>query len=304
RVLGKALPIRCAVNAQAAREDELDALPAVPASSQGRAVAVVGGGPAGMEAARVAALRGYHAVLFERAGELGGTLNIADKTPLKEKLTRLTRTLARQCEVAGVEVRLGCEATPADVAALDPAAVIVACGATPKVPASVPGIDGPRVCTAEDVITGVAEPIGKVAVIGGGLTGLEAAEVLLDRGLDVTIVGRAPMLGRNVFGAILNDQLSRIMPHDPTVLTGSCLEEVRDGAIVVRSVADGALSEVAVDWVVLALGVSPRCDVVEAFEQAPELAGVPVVAAGDAAKSGRVAEAVCGGFEAAFALQA
>ena len=304
RVLGKALPIRCAVNAQAAREDELDALPAVPASSQGRVVAVVGGGPAGMEAARVAALRGYHAVLFERAGELGGTLNIADKTPFKEKLTRLTRTLARQCEVAGVEVRLGCEVTPADVAALDPAAVIVACGATPKVPASVPGIDGPRVCTAEDVITGVAEPTGKVAVIGGGLTGLEAAEVLLDRGLDVTIVGRAPMLGRNVFGAILNDQLSRIMPHDPTVLTGSCLEEVRDGAIVVRSVADGALSEVAVNWVVLALGVSPRCDVAEAFEQAPELAGVPVVAAGDAAKAGRVAEAVRGGFEAAFALQA
>ena len=304
RVLGKALPIRCAVNAQAAREDELDVLPAVPAGSTGRVVAVVGGGPAGMEAARVAALRGYRAVLFERGSEPGGTLNIADKTPFKEKLTRLSATMARQCEVAGVEVRLGTEATPALVAQLDPAAVIVACGATPKVPADVPGIDGPRVCTADDVITGVAEPSGKVAVIGGGLTGLEAAEVLLDRGLDVTIVGRAPMLGRNVFGAILNDQLSRIMPHDPTVLTGSCLAEVRDGSIVVRAVADRSLSEVATDWVVLALGVAPLREVVVAFEDAPELAGVPVVAAGDAAKAGRVAEAVRGGFEAAFVLQA
>ena len=304
RVLGKALPIRCAVNAQAAREDELGELPAVPAGSAGRVVAVVGGGPAGMEAARVAALRGYHAVLFERAQELGGTLNIADKTPFKEKLMRLGATMARQCEVAGVEVRLGAEVTPAQVAELEPAAVIVACGATPKVPVDVPGIDGAHVCTAEDVITGAAEPTGKVAVIGGGLTGLEAAEVLLERGLEVTIVGRAPMLGRNVFGAILNDQLSRVLPAGATALTGSCLEEVREGSIVVRAVADGALSEVAADWVVLALGVKPRRDVVEAFESAPELAGVPVVAAGDAARAGRVAEAVRGGFEAAFALQA
>lgn len=307
RVLGKALPIRCAVNAQAAREDELDALPPVPCGQQGRAVAVVGGGPAGMEAARVLALRGYHAVLFERAQELGGTLQVAAKTPHKEKLSRLVATMRTQCERAGVEVRMGVEATPALVAELDPAGVVVACGACPKVP-EVPGCEAGRaagqVCTAEDVIEGWVSPTGRVAVIGGGLTGLEAAEVMLDRGLEVTIVGRAPMLGRNVFGAILNDQLSRVMPHEPCVLTGCCLEEVRPGAIVVRSVEDGTTREVAADTVVLALGVSPRREQVAAFEEAPELAGVPVVAAGDAAQPGRVAEAIRGGFEAAYALGA
>lgn len=296
RVLGKALPIRCAVNARAAREDELSDLRHDGAD---RTVAVVGGGVAGMEAARVLALRGFAPVVFEQSDRLGGALNVADRAELREKLTHLVETMTLQLERLGVEVRLGTKATPEALRELEPAAVLLACGAKPKDP-QLPGAETANVCTADDVLTGASVPAGRAVVVGGGLTGLEAAEELLGRGLSVTIVGRAPKLGRNVFGAILNDELSRIMPHEPQVLTSCVPTQVRPGELEVEHLDTGEHATVPADWVVLALGVTPRTE-----ELAPLQAAFPDARViGDARKPGRVWSAMRDGFEAAYALEA
>lgn len=295
RVLGNGLPIRCAVNARTAREIEFEN---PRKDGEGRTVAVVGGGPAGMEAARVLAERKFKVVLFEKAEKLGGTLNVADKPAFKDKLTRLAETMTIQLEKLGVEVRLGAEATPEMVNALNPVGVIVACGARPVVP-PLPGVEGKQVFLAEDVLLGKAAPTGKVAVIGSGLTGLETAEMLLSRGLEVSIVEMATQIGPGIFGAILNDELSRITPHNPGLYPGHKLLSIGEGCVKLEK-ADGGQAELAADSVVLALGVRPRGDVVKAFERGCR----NVRAAGDARQGGRIATAVREGYEAAYTFEA
>ena len=296
RVLGQGLPIRCAINARTAREDVLSHL---RKNGEGKTVAVIGGGPAGMEAARVLALRGFKPVLFEKSAALGGTLNIADKPAFKDKLTRLVETMTVQLERLNVEVRLGVEATPELVKALDPVGVIVACGASPVVP-PLPGVELPHVCLAEDVILGRVAPAGNVAVIGSGLTGLETSEMLLSRGQKVAIVEMAPQIGPGIFGAILNDELSRITPHDPTLLPGHKLAAIHADHVSLIKTEDGSAVDVPADSVVLALGVRSRTAVVQAFQQAFD----NVVAVGDARKGGRIATAIREGYEAAYVFEA
>ena len=288
RVLGGGLPIRCAVNARTAREDVFTHL---RKDGEGKTVAVVGGGPAGMEAALTLAQRKYKVVLFEKADKLGGTLNIADKPAFKDKLTRLAETMTTQLQKAGVEVRLGQAATPELVAAIAPVGVVVACGARPVVP-PLPGVDGGQVCLAEDVILGKVQPEGKVAVIGSGLTGLETAEMLLSRGSKVSIVEMAPQISPGIFGAILNDELSRIKPHGPGLYPGHKLLSIQSGSITVEK--DGEKLDIPADSVVLALGVRPNAGTVQEFKEAFE----NVYVVGDARQGGRIATAIREGYEA------
>lgn len=297
RVIGQAMPIRCSVNPRAGREDEF-AEEGLRARSDGagRAVAVVGGGPAGMEAAIVLARRGFAPVLLERGAALGGTLRVADKPPFAERIGELAQSMARELEALGVDVRLGVEATPELVAGLDPWAVVVAVGAEPLVPGDVPGIGRDSVCTAEAVLLGERDPQGTVAVVGSGLTGLETAGLLAARGRRLVLVSRSDELGRGVFGPVRNDVLARVMPSRPEVRLGQRLAAVEDGCVVLEGKADGARSQVACDSVVLALGVRPRAETVEAFRAAfPRVRAV-----GDARRGRRIVDAVREGFEAGW----
>lgn len=299
RVIGSGMPIRCAVNPRAGREDEFseEALRAC-ADGAGRTAVVVGGGPAGMEAAMTLARRGFQTVLFERGAQLGGTLNVADKAPFKDRIGELVQGMSRELESLGVDVRLGVEATPELVAGLDPWAVVVAAGSDPLVPAGIPGIRRGNVCTAESVLLGQADPLGTVAVVGAGLTGLDAAEVLAAKSRRLVIVGRAPELAPRVFGAIRNDQLGRIMPAAPELHLGCALVAVEDCGVVIEDRKTGERERVACDSVVLALGVRPRSETVEAFQ----VAFPRVRAVGDARRGGRIVDAVRDGFEAGWAL--
>lgn len=294
RVLGQGLPIRCAVNARTAREDVFNHL---RKDGDGRTVAVIGGGPAGMEAARVLAERKFKVVLFEKSEKLGGTLNIADKPAFKDKLTRLAETMTVQLEKLGVEIRLGAEATPEMVREIAPVGVIVACGARPVVP-PLPGTDGAQVYLAEDVILGKAAPEGEVAVIGSGLTGLETSEMLLSRGSKVSIVEMASQIGPGIFGAILNDELSRIKPHNPGLYPGHKLLAIEEGCVKLEK--GGEQVELKADSVVLALGVRPNAGTVKTFKDAFE----NVMVVGDARQGGRIATAIREGYEAAYVFEA
>ncbi len=294
RILGAGLPIRCSVNARTAREIEFPASE-LRQDGEGRTVAVIGAGPAGMEAARVLALRGYMPVIFDKADKPGGTLNIADKPPLKDKITDMVAGMKAELDTMDVCWQLGEEATVEKVKKLDPAGVIVACGAQPVIP-PVPGADAASVVTAEDVITGKAKAAGKVVIIGSGLTGLETAEMLLADGStvsDVSIVEMLPQIGPGIFGAILNDEMSRIKPYDPKLYPGHALVSIQDGSVTVKELAADKQFDIEADTVIMAAGIKPRADVVEAFRAAFD----KVLVAGDARKGGRIATAVREGFE-------
>ena len=297
RILGAGLPIRCSVNARTAREIEFPASE-LRQDGEGRTVAIIGAGPAGMEAARVLALREYKPVIFDKADKPGGTLNIADKPPLKDKITDMVAGMKAELDTMDVCWRLGEEATVEKVKKLDPAGVVVACGAQPAIP-QVPGAEGTNVVTAEDVITGKAKATGKVVIIGSGLTGLETAEMLLADGStdsDVSIVEMLPQIGPGIFGAILNDEMSRIKPYDPNLYPGHALVSIQDGSVTVKELATDKQFDIEADTVIMAAGIKPRGEVVEAFSAAFD----KVLVAGDARKGGRIATAVREGFEAGW----
>lgn len=287
--------IKCAVNPKTGREREY----AEPKQDgAGRTVAIVGGGPAGIEAALVLHARGFAPVLFERESRLGGTLRTADKGCGKDKITRYAAALTEQMERAGVELRLNTAATVQAVAALEPAGVFLACGAEPLRP-DIPGLDTLPTAAAEEVLLKHRTPTGRVVVIGSGMTGLETAELLAVRGCTVTLVELLPQAGRGLFSTVVNEVLERILQQGGRSLTGCRVVRVSAKGVEITNAAQPDTANTTLlpaDWVVLAAGVRPRRAVVEEFLKVwPD---APVV--GDAAKGGRILDATRDAHGAAF----
>ena len=204
------LPVRCIHNPEAGRGTEWG--PPLPARRPMR-VTVVGGGPAGLEAARVAALRGHSVALFERRDELGGQLRLWAEAPAMGELHGIVSWQEAQLEKLGVEVRLGQEASPDMVLASGAEAVVVATGSKPLAPGSrpeaksLPGAEGSsvRVVTPHDVLEGRLGDIERAVVwdaVGGPLAGsqtaLSAAEALARAGAEVRIVYPGFAVGEDV----------------------------------------------------------------------------------------------------------
>lgn len=182
----RGIRVACAVNPRAGREIELRDV-SVTADKK-KKVVIIGGGPAGMEAARTAANRGHEVVLFEKSERLGGTLNLAVCPDFKADLKAyLHWAIHMTTNNPGIRIKLATEATPEVVKAEKPDAIVVAVGAEPNIP-PIPGLDGKNVVWVGDVETGSIEVGGKVIIAGGGLTGCETALDLAGKGKKVTIV--------------------------------------------------------------------------------------------------------------------
>lgn len=191
--------IRCSVNPTLGRE--LDDLR--PIREGHGTAAVIGGGPAGIQAALTLADRGFRVVLFEGREALGGSLNLANKAPGKFRMDNLIAYYRRQVEKRpNIQVRLNTQITAENleqVQALEPAAVILAAGGVPIVPKRIPGIEKGISCN--DVLCGrIRLQNSRVAVIGGGMSGLETAEVLTQGNNKVIVVEMAPIVGNMVSG--------------------------------------------------------------------------------------------------------
>lgn len=295
RLLGKGMPVECTVNPRIGQEYKRTEL---RKNGRGRTVAVIGGGPAGMEAARVLAERRFHVVLFEKEDRLGGAMNIADQPKFKELITNLTETMKVELVKAGAEIRFQAEATVETLKALQPEAVFVAAGADPVIP-NLPGISLPKVVLAEDVILGKVKVSGKALIAGTGLTGLETAEFLQERGVTVTLAEMQDTVGPGIYKVVLNDLLQRIEAFQPEVLTGHQLTEVTDTGAKLTRTADGAEVLREADFVILALGVRPRSQIVEAFEAEFD----KVIPIGNAAQAGQIFSAIKSGFDKAYVFE-
>ena len=183
-MIDEPIGIKCTVNAAVGREEEYR----IRKAEQRKKVVAVGGGPAGMEASRVAALRGHEVMLYEKQDQLGGQLLLARIPPYKDDMEELRDYLINQLGRLSIDIRLGEEFRVEELNGIRPDVVILATGVIPFVP-EIPGIDRENVLTVEEVLSG-REVGERVVVIGGELVGCETAEFLADRGKKVTIMRR------------------------------------------------------------------------------------------------------------------
>ncbi len=285
-------PIYCQVNARAGRELELNI---VPAKKQ-KKVFVVGSGPGGMEAARVAGLRGHKVTLFEKSDKLGGALNAAGTPSVKDGVGYFRDYLIKQMKKGGIEIKLNTEVDNAIIEKERPDAVIVATGATPIIP-EIPGVTGKNVVLAADVLTGKKSVGNKVVIVGGGMVGCEVADFLHEEKgkTDITILEMLPKVAIDVGPTLRWVFRKRLNDFKIKIKTNARVSEITDRGVA--SVRGGATEVFDADTVVIAVGYEPCHKLVREIEGK---AGVSVLAVGDCDKVARIAEAVESGFRAAL----
>ncbi|MBN1614574.1 MAG: FAD-dependent oxidoreductase [Deltaproteobacteria bacterium] len=253
RLMEQRLTASCLVNPTAGREREM---PLIPAKLR-KKVLVAGGGVAGMECARVAALRGHEVTLCEKSERLGGQFYLAAIPPLKQEFSKAVRYLSEGMPRAGVRVELNRAVTPQVVAERKPDVVVVATGSIPLIPPGIAGTDKSIVTTALELLAGKAAFAGPVVVVGGGLVGCEVAEYLSERGIgDITVLEMLPEAARDMtprWNRML--LLERLSAYGVKVVTSATVREILDDGVVFT--AEGAEQSIrGVGRVVLAAGAT------------------------------------------------
>jgi 2,4-dienoyl-CoA reductase (NADPH2) len=325
--------VKCAVNAFTGHEHEAVIMPA----EQPRHIAVVGGGPAGMEAARIAALRGHKVTLIERSERLGGTLFFAALA--YHENGRLLDNLVHQVRALPIDVRLGTAATPELLKSLNVDEVLVASGARRAAPA-IPGADLKHVWSGDELrrlmtgdraeeiakqklsltqrtlmkagsLTGATNsteaiqtlsrlwmPLGKrVVIIGGGLVGLELAEFLIERGREVAVLEPGSHLGRELAIVRRWRVLDNLRQHDVPLMTDVQIDSITASTVAYRNAKD-EVQHLQADSVVLAIGAEPDDNLAAGFEAS----GFKVQRIGDCGELGYIDGAIHSAAEVALRI--
>ena len=285
--------LSCVLNAENGYENTRSIQPA----AQKKKIAVLGGGPAGLEAARVAALRGHDVTLFEKTTTLGGQLNIACVPPRKEEMRRAAQDLIHAVCNAGVHLCMGQTRTAEQLKDAGFEAVINAVGAHSAAP-RIPGIDSVNVADAWKVLAGEQQVYGTVAVIGGGMVGCETAEYLAARGCKVSVIEMMDKIAAGESTTILPTLLENYKTYGVEQYPSHKVKEFRMDAVVCEN-KDGAEVTIPCDHIVLAMGARSN----EFDAAALEAASIPVYSIGDAAgKAADISNAIRTGYDTACQL--
>lgn len=285
--------LSCVLNAENGYENTRSIQPA----AQKKKIAVLGGGPAGLEAARVAALRGHDVTLFEKTTTLGGQLNIACVPPRKEEMRRAAQDLIHAVCNAGVHLCMGQTRTAEQLKDAGFEAVINAVGAHSAAP-RIPGIDSVNVADAWKVLAGEQQVYGTVAVIGGGMVGCETAEYLAARGCKVSVIEMMDKIAAGESSTILPTLLENYKTYGVEQYPSHKVKEFRMDAVVCEN-KDGAEVTIPCDYIVLAMGARSN----EFDAAALEAASILVYSIGDAAgKAADISNAIRTGYDTACQL--
>jgi 2,4-dienoyl-CoA reductase-like NADH-dependent reductase (Old Yellow Enzyme family)/NADPH-dependent glutamate synthase beta subunit-like oxidoreductase len=292
-LVGRGAIARCAVNPEAGRELTW----AVPETAAPRRVMVVGSGPAGMEAARIAKLRGHDVSIWEREDRLGGKLEVAGLAPSKREVLRFRDFQSRRLGELGVEIHLNADVTPDVVARERPDAVLVATGAEPLIP-PIPGIGSALVNDAQRFLRDELRPAAgeRVVVVGGSATGCETAEHLAGLGVPVTILEMRKGVGFGIEAITRRHLIRALKQQGVEIVTGAKVVMIEHDHVLYED-AGGAQHAVAADHVALAIGWRPV-----GSKLAGELRDVEVVVLGDASQPSDFVSAINAGADAGLAL--
>jgi len=263
--------VECLVNPTLGREKEMEMRPA----EQRKKVMVVGGGPGGLHAGWVAAIRGHEVHLYEKQSRLGGQLNLGSVTKYKKEILSLIDFHIKQVEKMGINIHLNAEATPETIKHEKPDVVILSTGATPALP-DVPGIDRPIVLDLSAVLNGDPPEKRKAVVVGGGATGCEVAHHLAEHGSTVTIVEQLPKIALNLESITRKVLLRELRERGVQFLTGSKLSRVEETGVVVTG-ENGRETFIEANTVVIAIGNKPDNTLYEQIQSF----GIPVYQIGD-----------------------
>jgi pyruvate/2-oxoglutarate dehydrogenase complex dihydrolipoamide dehydrogenase (E3) component len=278
-------PVVCAVNAELGKEGQNLVRPAV----KEKRILIIGGGPAGMEVARVAKLRGHNVTLWEGKEELGGNLILAEKAPHKEEIANLTHYLIHELQNFKVKVELGKEITPEKITKANADEVILTTGSLPIVP-EIPGVEKANVITAIDVLSGREVKGKNILVVGGGMVGCEVAEFLEQQGKKVTIVEMLDRIAKDIGPTTAWVVRRRIKEKGITISSGTKLVGIDDDGITVEK--EGKRESLNGDTVVLAVGLRSDNELRESLQ-----GKVSLHYAGDCVEVAKILEAIHGGFK-------
>lgn len=288
--INSGLPLGCDINA-AAGEEKTSRLEPV---KKPKKILIVGGGPGGMEAARVLALRGHEAILYDDKSELGGQLLMATKPPHKEELTNLLVYLSTQIKKLNVDVNLGKPVTASLVQEINPNVVILATGAHSLVP-NIPGITSENVVTAWDVLMGKVEVGEEIVVAGGGDVGCETAEFLANKEKSLSLIEMLDEVAYDVEYRTRDLMLKRLAANNVRILTGCVIIGITEKGVSVVDKRRNRIKTIHAENVVLALGARPNTTLTN------ELKGtIPALySIGDCVKPRKVPDAIREAFKLA-----
>lgn len=263
-----------------------------------RKVVIVGAGVAGLTAAELLAKRGFDVTVLEKAKEIGGQLNLADKPPHKEKLHWCVDDLYINAKNSGASFELGVEATKDIIDGYNPEIVINATGANAVFPKP---FKRDNVCTVTEVLNGSVKLKNKnVAVIGSGMTGLETSELLVENGNKVTIIEMADSIAPGAYFQHVDAAMPVLEQAGAVFMPNSKLIEIKEDSVITENTKTGAKAVVKADYVVLSLGCRPDNVL---FEEIKDSKDYKVINIGDSVKVGRIANATEAAYQAVISIK-